>query len=52
VQRSDDEEKSLQEWVGKQRRCHDNDKMRQDRKDLLDKIGFASKHNTSEAGQF
>jgi hypothetical protein len=33
-------DKSLGQWVGKQRTFHDNNKLLEDRKDLLDEIGF------------
>jgi uncharacterized protein YbgA (DUF1722 family) len=35
------EDKSLGKWVGKQRELHSKDKLRLDRKDLLDELGFA-----------
>jgi hypothetical protein len=37
------QDKSLGIWVRTQRKNHNDDKMRQDRKDLLDEIGFAWK---------
>jgi hypothetical protein len=37
------DDKSLGTWVRTQRKNHNDDKMRQDRKDLLDEIGFAWK---------
>jgi nitrate reductase assembly molybdenum cofactor insertion protein NarJ len=35
------EDKSLGQWVLTQRRAHTKSKLRPDRKELLDKIGFA-----------
>jgi hypothetical protein len=35
-----EQDRSLGRWVGKQRKCHKNDVMKQDRKDLLDELGF------------
>jgi hypothetical protein len=40
------DDKSLGVWVSSQRARHANNKMLPDRKDLLDKIGFAWKHCT------
>jgi hypothetical protein len=37
------EDKSLAKWVHTQRACHQNNKLRLDRKGILDKIGFAWK---------
>jgi hypothetical protein len=38
-----EQDKSLGQWVDKQRRNHVKNKMRLDRKSLLDKIGFVWK---------
>jgi hypothetical protein len=40
VPKSNDKDKSLREWISTQRKHHNNNKMRPDRKELLDKIGF------------
>jgi hypothetical protein len=39
-----EQDKSLGKWVNNQRNNHNKNKMRPDRKELLDKIGFAWKH--------
>jgi hypothetical protein len=49
VPRNYDEDKSLGTWVSHQRHFRNKNKMRPDRKDLLDEIGFAWKHYTLAA---
>jgi hypothetical protein len=44
VPQSYEHDKSLGQWVKTQQRSHNKNKMRPDRKDLLDKIGFAWKY--------
>jgi hypothetical protein len=44
-----EQDKSLGRWVRTQRRNHNNNNLRLDRKDLLDKIGFAWKYITLAA---
>jgi uncharacterized protein YbgA (DUF1722 family) len=41
VPQSYEQDKSLGEWVSKQRKVHNKNKMRPDRKERLDQIGFA-----------
>jgi hypothetical protein len=41
-----EQDKSLGQWVAKQRTFHKDDKLRLDRMSLLDEIGFAWKHST------
>jgi hypothetical protein len=43
VPRAFDKDESPGEWVTEQRKVHDNDTIRPDRKRVLDKIGFAWK---------
>jgi hypothetical protein len=43
VPKSYEQDKSLGMWVARQRNGHNNDKLRQDRKERLDEIGFAWK---------
>jgi uncharacterized protein YbgA (DUF1722 family) len=45
------EDASLGHWVGKQRQAHVNNNMRQDRKGLLDEIGFVWKAETGAAAR-
>jgi hypothetical protein len=44
-----EQDKSLGQWVNTQRRNHNKNTMRPDRKELLDKIGFAWKYITLAA---
>jgi hypothetical protein len=43
VPNKDQQDKSLAQWVRYQRYCQNNNKMRRDRKELLDNLGFAWK---------
>jgi hypothetical protein len=43
-----EQDKSLGNWVHTQRYCHNNNRMRQDRKTILDEIGFAWKDDGVE----
>jgi hypothetical protein len=49
VPKSNDKDKSLREWISTQRKHHNKNKMRPDRKELLDKIGFVWKYVTLAA---
>jgi hypothetical protein len=44
-----EQDKSLGQWVNTQRRSHNKNTMRPDRKELLNKIGFAWKYTTLAA---
>jgi hypothetical protein len=44
-----EQDKSLGQWVGKQRNLHTNNKLGLDRKRILEEIGFAWKHCTLSA---
>jgi hypothetical protein len=49
VPKSNDKDKSLREWINTQRKHHNKNEMQPDRKDLLEKIGFAWKYVTLAA---
>jgi hypothetical protein len=49
VRRRYEQDKSLGRWVHQQRTDHNKNKIRQDRKRLLDEIGFAWKADTLAA---
>jgi hypothetical protein len=49
VPKTYEKDKSLGQWVNRQRTYHTNNKLRRDREELLDEIGFAWKADTSHS---